>query len=182
MSPLWLLAVPVAAIGGSLAARWRNRPSPRQQRPWRLPLLVLEVEVEGAAPPLPAAVVARAVAATCLLVPPGGALHVLGAVRVPLSVPLEAPPGEETEHMAALLQQVERLAGRSGVTVYSHLHRGRNVRTMLRETLGGLRADAVVLCGTLSRLAELMEAVGPAQAVLLPVSDELPGGIRSGGH
>lgn len=180
MSPLWLLAVPVAAIGGSLAARWRNRPEPRRQRPWRLPLLVLEVE--GAAPPLPAAVVARAVAATCLLVPPGGALHVLGAVRVPLSVPLEAPPGEETERMAALLQQVERLAGRSGVTVYSHLHRGRNVRTMLRETLGGLRADAVVLCGTLSRLAELMEAVGPAQAVLLPVSDELPGGIRSGGH
>ncbi len=132
---------------------------------WRGPLLL--VDPDGAHPPLAALDIA------CRLVPLGGILHVVAPVRLPLSVPLEAPPGEETERAAAALHQIERLAGQAGVAVSGHLCRGRTVRVMLHQIVGEVGADVVVIQAAPERLLALAEEVGPAQAVLLP---DIPAG------
>jgi nucleotide-binding universal stress UspA family protein len=114
----------------------------------------------------------EAVDVACRLVPPGGVLHVLAAVRLPLAVALDAPPGEETARMAALLAQVERLAGRRGVAVRAHLRRGRHVRAMLRTAVLQYGPDVVVCFGTLARLADLAVETGAATPVLVPLRGE----------
>ncbi len=135
--------------------RARFAPSRRRQ-----PLLLLDAEAEGLSP--------EAVDVACRLVPRGGVLHVLAAVRLPLAVALEAPPGEETARMVALLKQVERLAGQRGVAVRGHVRRGRHVRAMLHAALVQYAPDVVVCFGTLPRLADLAAETGEATAVLVP--------------
>ena len=128
--------------------------------PWRCVLLVLHPDDAGI--PLAGLEVA------CRLVPPGGVLHALAPVCLPLAVALEAPAGEETVPAADLLEQVERLAGERGVAVQAALARGRAVRSMVREAIGRTGADLVVLEGGVERLALLAQEPLPAQTVLVP--------------
>ncbi len=149
----------LAGVAGYVFGRWRA-PAPRGACPWRRPLLL--VDGDAAHPPL------AALAVACRLLPPGQPLPVLAPVRLPLSVPLDAPPGEETERVAGLLSRVERAAGDRGVVVRGHLCRGRTVRAVLRQKVEEIGADVVVLQGSMARLAELVPEVGGAQPLLVP--------------
>jgi hypothetical protein len=131
-----------------------------EQAPWSRVLLVLDPEAERL--PLPALQLA------CRLVGRGGELHVLAPVVLPLAVPLEAPPGDETERAAACLQEAERWAGARGVTVVGRLRRGRAGRGLLRETVRELAADAVVLPGDAAALRDVASDIAPAQPILIP--------------
>ena len=157
----WLF-LPLAALAGAagyLAGR-RQAQGSRGALPWRRPLLL----VDGDAGHAPLA----ALAVACRLLAAGQPLPVLAPVRLPLSVPLDAPPGEEMERAAELLAAVERVAGDSGVVVRGHLCRGRTVRAVLRQKVEETGADVVVLQGSMERLAELVPEVGGAQPLLVP--------------
>jgi hypothetical protein len=102
------------------------------------------------------------------LVGSGGVLHVLAPVVLPLSVPLEAPPGDETDRATAVLRDVERWVGAKGITVHGHLRRGRTLRTLVRETMDRVQADAAVLHCKPEALPDLVGAVAPALPVVVP--------------
>jgi|GEM_PF-4085053 len=155
----WITAVLLAAAAYAVGGM-RRRPLRGTEPPWKTVLLVADPELGGV--PLQALHVATR------LVGPGGVLHVLAPVRLPLAVPLEAPAGEETERAAALLDQVERVAGSSGVAVLSHLRRGRAVRSMLREAVRKVGADAVIVQCPPHQWSELAAEIAPAQAVVVP--------------
>ncbi len=156
----WIAAILLAA--GAYALGGMRRPNlPGTKAPWKTVLLLADPEL-GAVP-------LQALHVATRLVGAGGVLHVLAPVRLPLAVPLEAPAGEETERAADLLDQVERVAGAAGVSVRSHLHRGRAVRAMLREAVRSVRADAVIVQCTPAQWSELAAEITPAQAVVVPV-------------
>ncbi len=157
----WLgvpLAVFAAAVGYVVGRR--RAPGPRGAPLWRRPLLL--VDGDAGHPPL------EALAVACRLLSAGQPLPVLAPVRLPLSVPLDAPPGEEMERAAELLARVEREAGDRGVVVRGYLCRGRTVRAVLRQKVEETGADVVVLQGSMERLAELVPEVGDAQPLLVP--------------
>lgn len=154
-------AQPAAHVARPRFHRWRwPRTTGRSGTGWRRPLLLLDADVQ--------VVPTAALDVACALVPPAGALIVIGAVRLPLTMPLEAPPGEETASVADLLQQVERQAGWRGVRVDGHLRRGRHVRAILQAALAQYAVDVVVLHGTLARMTTLATAAGSVQTVLVP--------------
>lgn len=155
----WIAAALLAAAGYLAGRRWR--PAPRlPASPWKRVLLLADPE-QGPLP-LPALVVATR------LVGPRAVLDVLAPIRVPLAVSLEAPAGEETERATALLDELERAAGQVGVSVRTHLLRGRSVGGMLREVVGRVGAEAVVMAGTPEQWRECVAEIAPAQAVLVP--------------
>lgn len=98
----------------------------------------------------------------------GSILDVLAPVLIPLSTPIGAPPGEETDHVALLLERVERLAGRHGVRVRAHLARGRSLRGMLREVIHATAPEVVVLHCPPPRCWELVPELGTALPVIVP--------------
>lgn len=155
----WIAAALLTAAAFA-AGRWRRRPRTPGAAPWKRVLLLADPE-QGAVP-------LQALRVATRLVGSGGVLHVLAPVRLPLAVPLEAPAGEETDRAASLLDQVERVAGEAGVAVQSHLRRGRAVRSMLRDTVRHLGADAVVLPCPPQQWHELSAEIAPAQAILVP--------------
>lgn len=127
---------------------------------WRRVLLLVDVDSGERCDP--------AVRLAVGITSPEGTLDVLAPVLIPLSTPMGAPPGQETDRAALLLERVERLAGRHGIAVRAHLARGRSVRAMLRDVVQRTHPEVVVLRCPPPRCTELIAEVGTAVPVMVP--------------